>query len=152
MCYKQAMGIQLADRLQKLRGVKCAGVDATGDDAPPVAGNQAPELETTVRFEDGTKLSAVYWRLVHGRSPISVFDHRQRYGLPAPIDAIQLLRKALQGQAVTSAELDRTTGDLRFGFESGARLEVFNFTGYEIWEITFPDGTGELSNYALQES
>ncbi len=24
----------------------------------------------------------------------------------------------------------------------------FNFTGYEVWEFRFPDGTGELSNYA----
>jgi hypothetical protein len=25
---------------------------------------------------------------------------------------------------------------------------VFNFTGYEVWEIHFPDGTGEYSPYA----
>jgi hypothetical protein len=28
-------------------------------------------------------------------------------------------------------------------------LEVFNFTAFDIWEVTFPDGTGELSNYVL---
>jgi hypothetical protein len=27
-------------------------------------------------------------------------------------------------------------------------LQVLNFAGYEIWEIEFPDRTGEYSNYA----
>ena len=26
--------------------------------------------------------------------------------------------------------------------------QVFNFTSYEVWEICFPNGTGEYSNYA----
>ncbi len=43
----------------------------------------------------------------------------------------------------------RGTGDLRFRFQDELALEVFNFTGFEIWEVTFPDGFGELSNYAL---
>jgi hypothetical protein len=45
--------------------------------------------------------------------------------------------------------MDRTTGDLRFRFEGDVILEVFNFTAFEIWMVIFPDGTMELSNYAL---
>ncbi len=41
------------------------------------------------------------------------------------------------------------TGDLRFTISGEFILEAFNFTGYEIWELTFSDGTGEYSNYAL---
>ena len=43
------------------------------------------------------------------------------------------------------------TGDLRFKFDGELTFEVFNFTSYEIWEVTFPDGTVEWSNYALEK-
>jgi hypothetical protein len=40
-------------------------------------------------FANGTALQANYWRVVKGEKElISSFDHRQIYGLPAPIDAI----------------------------------------------------------------
>lgn len=47
--------------------------------------------------------------------------------------------------------MDRTTGDLHFRFDGELTLEVFNFTAFEIWELTFPDGTSALSNYALAD-
>jgi hypothetical protein len=37
--------------------------------------------------------------------------------------------------------MDETTGDLRFRFENDLLLEVFNFTRFEIWAITFSDGS-----------
>ena len=30
-------------------------------------------------------------------------------------------------------------------------VSIFNFTAFEIWAVTFPDGAMELSNYALSE-
>jgi hypothetical protein len=36
---------------------------------------------------------------------------------------------------------------LVFDFDGGIALQVFNFTGYEIWEMHFPDGAVEYSNY-----
>lgn len=81
---------------------------------------------------------------------VSVFDHRHRYGLPTAIDAVRVLRDELVGSELVAAEMDRFTADLRFVFDRELRLEVFNFTGFEVWELTFPDGTGELSNYALR--
>jgi hypothetical protein len=41
---------------------------------------------------------------------VSIFDHRQRYGLPA-------MRDELVSRQVSEAEMDKTTGDLRFRFE-----------------------------------
>ncbi|MFF2083221.1 hypothetical protein ACFVVM_05575 [Nocardia sp. NPDC058176] len=109
-------------------------------------------VDTTIDFSDGTGLSAQFWRLTKkGRPEVSIFDHRRQYGLPAPIDALSILRHELVGRTLLVAELDQTTADLRFMFEGELRLEVFNFTGFEIWELTFPDGTGELSNYALED-
>jgi hypothetical protein len=99
-------------------------------------------------FANGSRLRAEYWRVTkNGRVSISSFDHEQRYGLPAPIDALKELKEHLQDKPVTDARLDGETGDLLFVFGENIKLEVFNFTGYEIWEIHFPDGTGEYSNH-----
>ena len=53
----------------------------------------------------------------------------------------------MDGKPVTSASADFETGDLSIEFSSNVKLQVFNFTGYEIWEMKFPDGTVEYSNY-----
>jgi hypothetical protein len=100
-------------------------------------------------FGDGSKLRAEYWRIIRdGKAGTSSFDHQHQYGLPAPIDAIEELQEKLRDTTVTDARLDRETGDLLFQFANNVKLQVLNFTGYEIWEITFPDGSGEYSNYA----
>ncbi|MVU80883.1 hypothetical protein GPX89_26985 [Nocardia sp. ET3-3] len=59
----------------------------------------------------------------------SIFDHGLRCGLPAPIDALAVLRDELVGQGLLAAEMDQTTADLSFTFEGETRREVFNFTG-----------------------
>jgi hypothetical protein len=48
-------------------------------------------------------------------------------------------------------QFDGETADLTLVFDETARLQVFNFTAYEIWELHFPGGTTEYSNYALRE-
>ncbi len=82
---------------------------------------------------------------------MSSFDHQQKYGLPAQIDAIKTLRTELENICCTAVHLDKETGDLILHFSTELRLQVFNFTGYEIWEMTFPDGTGQYSNYVLAD-
>jgi hypothetical protein len=67
--------------------------------------------------------------------------------LPAPIDAIKKLQKHLQDKTVTDAPLDAESGDLLFEFSDNIKFRVFNFTGYEVWEIHFPDGA--LGNIRL---
>jgi hypothetical protein len=100
-------------------------------------------------FSQGSKLRADYWRLAQdGKAKISSFDHQQQYGLPAPLDAIKELQQELQNKLVTEAHLDGESGDLLFQFSGRIKFQVLNLTGYEVWEINFRDGTGELSNYA----
>ena len=136
------------DRLARLRGVKCEAVEAEEYETP--ASEPIFAVGTSVRFVDGTKLRAQFWRLTKAGSPlVSIFDHRRRYGVPAPIDALRVIHDELAGRQVLDASMDPTTGDLRFRFDGELALEVFNFTAFEIWEVTFPDGTGGLSNYAL---
>lgn len=45
-------------------------------------------------------------------------------------------------------QLDKETGDLLFQFSGNLKLQVFGFTGYEIWEIKISGTGGEYSNYA----
>jgi len=116
------------------------------------AANYYPEPENAsvqLLFTNGSKLRADYWRVMKdGKAGRGSFDHQQQYGLPAPIDAIAELHGQLQDKIVIDAQLDRETGDLLFQFSDNIKFQVFNFTGYEVWEISFPDGTGEYSNYA----
>jgi hypothetical protein len=137
-------------RLAQLRGIKCEEVRAVEYQEAPT--DELYPIGTSIRFADGTDLEAQFWRLVKGGRPlVSIFDHRQQYGLPAPIDALRILNDELSGKQVSEAAMDPTTGDLNFRFEDEIALQVFNFTGFEIWELRFPDGTGQLSNYVLAD-
>lgn len=100
-------------------------------------------------FTNAAYVRAFYWRVTkNGKAGISSFDHQQKYGLPTPIDAISELQKELNGESVTDARLERETGDLFFQFTRDLKLQVFNFTAYEVWEIWLPDGVAEYSNRA----
>jgi hypothetical protein len=134
--------------LAQLRGTKCEAVHAIEYEKPPAG--TIYSVGTSIQFTDGTKLSTQFWRLTKGGCPlVSIFDHQQRYRLPAPIDAFRIMRDELVSKQILEAAMDKTTGDLRFRFDGDLVLEVFNFTAFEIWAVNFPDGTGELSNYAL---
>jgi hypothetical protein len=99
-------------------------------------------------FVDGSKIHMEYWRLIiDGKAGLSSFDHLQQYGLPAPIDAIKQLQLELENKTVIEVRLEKETGDLLFQFTGNTKLQIFNFTGYETWDVSFPDGTGEYSNY-----
>ena len=115
-------------------------------------GNGHPEpgcASLALLFANGTKLQADYWRLIENeKAGISSFDHQQQYGLPAPINAIAELQELIQDKVVFGARLDSETGDLIFNFDGNIKLQIFNFTGYEVWEINFPNGSVEYSNYA----
>lgn len=111
--------------------------------------NQSGEASVVIVFSEGSKLRADYWRLIKaGRAGISSFDHLQKYGLPASIDAIVELKNALASQRLLEASHEESTGDLHFSFSNEVELQVLNFTGYEVWEMSFRNGTVEYSNYA----
>ena len=129
---------------KSLLNLKNGSVHVSGTNAFPEAG----QAEVEILFADGSKLEAAYWRIAKdGKAVLSSFDHHQQYGLPAPLDAIQELQNQLHHKVVTEALLDKGTGDLLFQFTENIKLHVFNFTGYEIWHIRFPDGTEEYSNH-----
>ena len=128
--------------LSELEG---ASVSVRANDQPPDPGEAPIEMS----FSDGTKLRATYWRLiVNDKAGVSSFDQGHRYGMPAPVDAIDELGKTLHDKLVTDAFLDSKTGDIVVRFSEEVVLQVLNFTAFEVWQITFPNGTGEYSNYA----
>jgi hypothetical protein len=107
---------------------------------------------TLIRFADGTKVEAQFWRLgKEGRPLVSIFDHGHQYGRPRADRRPPGPPRRARREKVSEAAMDGATGDLQFGFEGGVSLEIFNFTAYEIWTVMFPDGSGQLSNYALAE-
>ena len=131
---------------QKLAGLRNIAVAVAADNVPDEEGAAAIVL----KFSDGTVLKSFYWRLIQdGRTRFSSFDHQKKYGLPAPIDAKEKISTLLDGKLCLSVQFDSETADLTLVFGETTKLQIFNFTGYEIWEIRFPDGTGECSNYAL---
>jgi hypothetical protein len=100
-------------------------------------------------FSDGSRLRLDCWRIISdGKNRTSSFDHKQKYGLPAPIDAFKQIAEALDGRAVREARWNARTGDLVLLFETNGELQVFNLTGYEDWEIHLSNGTFEYSNFA----
>jgi hypothetical protein len=60
------------------------------------------------------------------------------------------LSKILEGKICSDAQFDAETADLIFFFGKTIKLQIFNFTEYEIWDVRFPDGSRELSSYALK--
>jgi hypothetical protein len=130
---------------RSLSELKGASADVSKSGYYPEPGTASVEL----LFSEGSRLRADYWRIVKNcNAGLSSFDHDQQYGLPAKIDAFHQLEQELHGKRVADALLDAETGDLIFSFEGGLEFRVFNFTGYEVWEIHFPNGTGEYSPYA----
>lgn len=117
------------------------------DDSLNGFGQAAIEIE----FSDEAVLRAYYWRLIcDSKATLSSFDHQQKYGLASPIDAIEQLKSALNNNFLESIKLDRETGDLLLLFKEKKKLQVFNFSGYEVWSIYFPEGAQEFSNYILE--
>jgi hypothetical protein len=136
------MGKTFSDSLHELRA---NSVRVLGADGYSEVGKATAEL----LFSEGARARVDYWRVIkQGKERLSSFDHEQQYGLPAPIDAISELQKELADKTLTDAELDEQTGDLLSQFSEDIKLQVFAFSGYEVSEISFPDGTGQYSNQA----
>ncbi|KAF0096901.1 MAG: hypothetical protein FD128_2515, partial [Hyphomonadaceae bacterium] len=104
--------------------------------------------DTVMNFSNGIRITADYWRIIKdGKHLLRSFDHEQQYGLPAPINANSVLHSELKDQHVKKAKLDSRTGDIVIWFRGNLILQILNFTSYEVWEVTFTDGSREFSNY-----
>jgi hypothetical protein len=83
------------------------------------------------------------WRLLEqGRIRVSSADHRQQYGLPAPIDSAEKFNSISSGARVLRVEVREGTSDLILELEREFRLEFLPIaSGYERWSVWGPDET-----------
>ncbi len=77
------------------------------------------------------------WRLitVDGIKATSE-DHGHQFGLPAPLDVIDVAKMTIGQQTIKEYDLDPRTGDLSLHFEDNCELQFLNLSsGYESWHI-----------------
>lgn len=87
------------------------------------------------------------WRLIEdGRIALTSEDHGHPFGLPAPVDAEQQVRRAFADKPVLELAVDRTTGDLTVDFAGGARVQMLTTSGgYESWQAYFRSGGEDVT-------
>ena len=96
-----------------------------------------------VMFGDSLTISVTCpWRLLQsGSIAVSSDDHRQQFGLPAPIDAAERATTLLAGSVVKRVEVRDGTADIFIDFDRDWRLEIIPLSsGYESWEVSTPSG------------
>lgn len=82
------------------------------------------------------------WRILReGRLACSSDDHKQRFGLPAPIDAATEAMTLLSGAFVSAVQLREDSLDILISFSTDLRLEIIPISrGYESWQMSDPFG------------
>jgi hypothetical protein len=82
------------------------------------------------------------WRIrAKGAIAISGYDHGQKFGLAAPVDAIKEALKLVSRSKVSAIIIDSETADLRIEFANGYSVEVFHeSSGHEGWNIASKKG------------
>jgi|SRR5687767_1964038 len=96
------------------------------------------------------------WRLLQdGRIVVTSKDHRQQFGLAAPVDAAADVNGRVGGSRVERVELREGTLDLELHFSEAAVLQVIpDSAGYEAWTASdgrmrfVAVGGGELAVYS----
>jgi hypothetical protein len=99
------------------------------------------------------------WRLLDGSHIVLTSeDHRQQFGLPAPVDAAAEASRLLAEDHVVDFTLRSDTLDLLFTFSRGHRLEILpTSSGYEAWSLSFAGrrfiavGGGRLDSYSYTD-
>ena len=95
------------------------------------------------RFSGGATLCAECpWRIIaDGGVALGSADHKQKFGLPEPVDAARDAMALLGKRHVSVGRIHPDTCDIVIEFSGGARLELFNgSSGYEGWTLSSPGG------------
>jgi hypothetical protein len=95
------------------------------------------------------------WRVLTTSIVVTSEDHQQKFGLPAPLDAVSRASEILVGDTINEFVLRADSLDLLFTFSRAQRLEILpTSAGYEAWQIVSPRrqhfiavGGGRLDTY-----
>jgi Family of unknown function (DUF6188) len=108
------------------------------------------------RFSTGASIMVeCVWRILDRSIVVTSEDHQQKFGLPAPFDALARASELLVGDTVRDFILRHDSLDLAFTFSRGHRLDIVpSSAGYEAWQIVSPYrqhiiaiGGGRLDTY-----
>ena len=70
---------------------------------------------------------------------ITVEDHNQKFGLPAPFDAEAAISNEIVRKVIDQVHLCAKTGDLRLTIASGVIELIASSSGYESFQVTGND-------------
>lgn len=70
---------------------------------------------------------------------ITVEDHNQKFGFPAPFDAEAAISHEVVGKEIDQVNLCPKTGDLRLTIASGMIELIASSSGYESFQVTGDD-------------
>lgn len=86
-------------------------------------------------FDDGGSIATEsFWRLISTQKVVVTSeDHGHQFGLPAPVDAAEVVKKEVGGKVVDQFILDEQTGDLSLHFGDTTLQFVTTSAGYEGW-------------------
>lgn len=110
-------------------------------------------------FSNGVSIQVEsLWRLLdQSHIVLTSDDHAQKFGLPAPLDAVAEALRLIGTQTVAECTLRVNTLDLVLCFSRGHRLEILpTSSGYEAWQITVRGqhivavGGGKLASYTQE--
>ena len=101
-------------------------------------------------FSFGSKVcisAECLWRIVErGRVVLCSTDHRQQFGLPAPIDAAAKATALLSEKSVTAVQVREASADILVECDGDRRLEIIpDSSGYESWQLQDPFGTSYVA-------
>jgi hypothetical protein len=112
-------------------------------------------------FSGGDQVSTESpWRLVTCSGIyVTSEDHGHQFGLPAPVDATERVRRTLGTDPITDAGHDERTGDLIIRFADQRYLHFLQLScGYESWTLLVGDrkfvcmGGGEYASLERRTS
>ena len=96
------------------------------------------EFDWVFVFDDRTSLTvACLWRLIDdGRIARTCNDDGHKFGLPAPVNAIEEVNLRLAGTAIESVEVIAGVLDLHIHFGTKYSVQVLpDSSGYEAWDL-----------------
>lgn len=97
------------------------------------------EYDWVFSFSDDVHLAVPsLWRIVKDeRVAFCGDDHAHQFGLPAPLDGVEVAKKLLSGKKITAVSVRADTGDLAITFNNAVLLEVLTASGgYEGWRLS----------------
>lgn len=87
-------------------------------------------------FDDGSITTESFWRLItEDGVVVTSEDHGHQFGLPAPVDAADVVKTKIGEKTVEQFALDERTGDLSLHFGDINLQFMTTSAGYEGWRI-----------------